>query len=274
MTPGAKTSAPAAGWRPAPPAPRPAWVDEALGSPTGEGVRVGVIDSGWDRTLGDPRVVPGVGLVDPADELALGRDDDDHDRNGHGTACADLILRIAPQAEIVPIRVFGHELETSPSVLQAGLRWAVEQELDVVNVSLGTLLEETLRPLYAICEAARRQGTLIVAAGHNASDWSYPAIFENVIGVAAGRFDSVFDYQYRPDDAMECVAWGVEARVLDLGGGRVTRSGTSFAAPNIAGIVTLIRHRHPRATIEEVREMLAKFALGEPAPASAEDQMR
>ena len=246
-------------WAELPPAPD--WVREELGSPTGRGVRVGVIDSGWDRAQDDPRVLPGISFVDPDDDFALGQTDDDHDRLGHGTACVDLILRIAPEAEVVPIRVFGKQLETSPSILHAGLKWAVEQQLNVVNVSLGTMLEGTLHPLYAVCERARRSGIIIVAAGHNASDWSYPAIFENVIGVAADRFQSPYEYRYRPDDAMECQAWGVEQPVLWLGGRRVVKNGTSFAAPNIAGIVTLLMERHPGATIEQVRELLARFAV-------------
>lgn len=253
------------------PVPRPAWVEKELGSPTGRNLRVGVIDSGWDRSIADARVLPGVGLVDPADELALGRSDDDHDLHGHGTACADQVLRIAPQAQVVPIRVFGRGLETSPPVLYEALKWAVEQELDVINVSLGTNLQEALLPLYVLCEKARRRGTLIVAAGHNVRDESYPAVFENVIGVDAERFDSPFTYRYRPDEAMECVAWGVQVPVLWLGGQRVPKSGTSFAAPQISGIVTLFRERYPQATLEDVRELLQRYAAEVELPEPKDD---
>jgi subtilisin family serine protease len=246
---------------------RPDWVTRELGSPTGRGVRVGIIDSGWDRSIHDPRVLPGIGLVDATDELVLGRSDDDRDRHGHGTACADQVMRIAPDVQVVPMRVFGRDLETSPSVLYEALRWAVDQAFDVINVSLGTNLPEALHPLYVLCEKARRGGMLIVAAGHNVRDWSYPAVFENVIGVDADRFASPFAYRYRPDEAMECVAWGVEVPVLWLGGERVPRSGTSFAAPQIAGIVSLFRERYPNATLEEVRELLARYATETEAPA-------
>lgn len=249
------------------PAARPVWVRRSLRSATGRGVRVGVVDSGWDRSLADPRVVPGIGLVDPADELALARSDDDADRNGHGTACAELVLRVAPEAEVVPIRVFGRELQTSPSLLVEAIRWAADQRLDVVNLSLGTYLEEALYPLYAACERARRGGTLVVAASHLTAGWSYPAVFENVIGVEAERFDSPFSYRYRPGHAAECLAWGIDVPVLWLGGRSTTRTGTSFAAPQIAGIVALFRQRHPAATLEDVREMLARHAMpGPPDP--------
>lgn len=247
-----------------PPAPfdPPAWVSRELGRPTGKGIVVGVIDSGWDRGCNDPRVLPGIGLVDPEDDLSMLRTDDDHDRVGHGTACIHQILRIAPDARVIPIRVFGAQLETSPGTLQAGILYAIERGVQVINLSLGTTLEGTLHPLYAACEKARRLGMIVVAAGHNSKDWSYPAIFENVIGVSAARFESPYEYRYLPDEAMECQAWGVEQPVVWLHGEEQIKHGTSFAAPNIAGIVALLLERHPGARIEEVRELLGKYALG------------
>lgn len=250
---------------PPPPFAAPAWV-EAMGRPTGKGLRVCVIDSGWDRGCDDPRVLPGIGLVDPADDLAMARTDDDHDRLGHGTACIHQILRIAPDVEVIPVRVFGRILETSPGTLQAGILYAIEQGVDVVNLSLGTQLEGTLHPLYAACEKARRMGMIVVAAGHNGRDWSYPAIFENVIGVSAARFDTPWEYRYLPDEATECEAWGVEQPVTWLKGEETVKHGTSFAAPNITGIICLLLERHPGATLEEIRALLAKYALPSPAP--------
>ena len=239
----------------------PAWVREALGGATGRGIRVAVIDSGWDRTIGDPRVLPGISFVDPEDDFALGRNDDDRDVLGHGTACVDLVLRVAPNARVVPVRVFGKQLETSPGTIHAALLWAIEAGVQVINVSLGTRLEYALHPLYAACERARRAGIIVVTAGHNANGWSYPAIFENVIGVSAARFASPYEFRYRAEHAMECVAWGADQEVTWLGGERMVKHGTSFAAPNVAGIVALILEAHPGSTIEEVREMLSRFAL-------------
>ncbi|HET7461751.1 MAG TPA: S8 family serine peptidase [Longimicrobium sp.] len=246
---------------PPPPFDPPAWVADGLARPTGKELVVAVIDSGWDRGCDDPRVLPGVGLVDPEDDLAMLRTGDDHDRVGHGTACIHQILRIAPDARVIPVRVFGNQLETSPGTLQAGLLYAIERGVNVVNLSLGTTLEGTLHPLYAACEKARRQGIIVVAAGHNSRDWSYPAIFENVIGVSAAKFQSPYQYRYLPDEAHECQAWGVEQPVVWLRGEEQVKHGTSFAAPNITGIVCLLLERHPGATLEEIRELLARYAM-------------
>src|SRR5215207_2475579 len=76
----------------------PSWVTDTPGWPTGRGVRVGIVNSGFDRALRDQRVLPGVSFVDPRDDFALLQSADDGDRLGSGTGCADLVLRIAPEA--------------------------------------------------------------------------------------------------------------------------------------------------------------------------------
>jgi len=236
-------------------------VAEGLGRPTGKGLLVAVVDSGWDRACDDPRVLPGIGLVDPADELAMLRTDDDQDRSGHGTACIHQILRIAPDARVVPIRVFGKELDTGPEQLYTAILYAIERGVNVVNLSLGTMLPRARDPLYLACETARQQGIIVVAAGNNAGGPSYPAIFENVIGVSAARFSSPYEFHYHVDEAMECQAWGVEQPIVGLGGEHQVKHGTSFATPNITGIVCLLLERYPGASLERIRELLAEHAM-------------
>lgn len=240
----------------------PRWVVDDLRGATGAGVRVAVVDSGWDRARNDPRVLPGAGFVHPDDDRPGERSDDDGDRSGHGTGAIGQVLAVAPGARVVPARVFGRRLETSPRALLEGLEWAVAQGVDVVNLSLCTTREDFLRPLYALCEAARRAGTVIVAAGSGDAERSYPAVFDGVIGVAAGRFTSPYEYRYRPDAALEVEAWGVRQPVTGLGGRTAPATGSSVAAPNVTGIVALLRERHPGAPLEEVRVLLARYALG------------
>jgi subtilisin family serine protease len=224
-------------------------------------VRVGVIDSGWDRRLRDPRVLAGIGLANPSDELALLRTSDDQDRQGHGTLCSDLVLQVAPDVEILPIRVFGTLLETSPDVLCAAVRAAVEHGARVVNMSLGTQREDAVPSLYLACEEAARAGVIIVAAGINRQGWGYPAVFENVIGVDSGDLPTPFDYEFRADHALECVAKGMNQQGRMLGGGIGVASGTSVAAPMITGLVCRFLEREPNATLARVRQLLATFAI-------------
>lgn len=244
---------------------RPAWVTDHLENPTGRGIRIGVIDSGWDDAFDASRVERGIGFVDPDDDFAVYESEDIHDRIGHGTACGALILRIAPQATLYPIRVFGDQLETSPATIQSALQWAIEQKFDVVNVSLGTFREDALVPLYKVCEQAKRKEILIVSSSHNRKERSYPSVFENVISVGVGAFDDPFRFQYRPNQAVECIAKGVHDHVPWRKGIRRTVAGTSFAAPIITGIVALLVERYATTKLEDVRRLLDEFSQGHDA---------
>lgn len=241
------------------PVPHPAWVREGLGPVTGRGVRVAVIDSGWDEAFpaAGVRTEPGAAFLGSA------APDDVRDRLGHGTSCATTVHRIAPGAVLCPVRIFGATLETSVPEVRRALLWAVERRFDVVNLSLGTALPEAVVPLYAACEEALRAGTVVVAASSGGR--CYPAAFANVLSVGSGPYPDPFRFLYRPDEEVECLAArGIGGRVVSLRGEERAADGPSFAAPNVAGIVALFRERFPGCSLEGVRELLARFASSPP----------
>ncbi|HVE35179.1 MAG TPA: S8 family serine peptidase [Gemmatimonadaceae bacterium] len=231
-------------------------------------VRVGVIDSGWDASVPDRRVEPGVGFVATHAAGGISMVRDAQDRHGHGTACADLILQVAPEARIVPIRIFSERLEASPAALIAAIDWAVARHLGLINLSLTTIRRDALAPLYRSCELARRAGTIVVAAAGPINARSLPSIFEPVIGVTAGRFDNRLEVQYRDRHEVECVANGVQ-RARSLAGRVRTWSGSSFAAPVVTGHIANFLQSHLGATIEVVRQMLvSRFGYAGASPLS------
>ncbi|MEM7584074.1 MAG: S8 family serine peptidase [Acidobacteriota bacterium] len=238
----------------------------ALGDATGRGVRICLIDSGRDPDWDEPRIHPGLGLADPRQPFLVAPSNDDRDRIGHGTACADLLLRMAPGVEILPCRVFGHTLETSIDLLIAGLKWAASKEADIVNLSLGTTQDTSIRRLYQACEVLRRRGILVVSAIEQQQGYSYPAAFENAIGVRAVRGDDDLTYWYCPDEAAECVARG-DGEVRWLEGERRDVFASSFAAPRISALLACFRERFPGIQLEATRELLARYASPE-TPAS------
>ena len=106
---------------------------------TGRGVKVAVVDSGIEPN--HPKIGPiagGVGLYALADGC-IQREDDFSDRAGHGTACAGIIRKLAPAAELYGIRVFDESLTTDGQSLVEAVAWAIEEGMDVVNLSLGTI---------------------------------------------------------------------------------------------------------------------------------------
>ncbi|MBV9774399.1 MAG: S8 family serine peptidase, partial [Gemmatimonadetes bacterium] len=184
------------------------------------------------------------------------------DRTGHGTGCVTTLFRVAPDAEVYPVRVFDGTLETSVPALRDALLWAVREGFDVINLSLWTPRPDALVPLYAACEEARAAGSIVVAAAPREADHAYPAVFDNVLSVGVGPHDGPFEYEYHAGAAVECLAaCGDRGWVTGLGGERIRASGSSFAAPNVAGIVALLRERYPAAPLDEVRALLDRYAV-------------
>src|SRR5712691_8107711 len=121
--------------------PLPEKVDRkwAIEGSTGVGVRVCILDSGVER--GHPLV----GEVQGAVAISIGpegetivEEDTEGDLCGHGSACAGVVRALAPDAEIHSVRVLGAGFKGSGKTLLAGLRWAIEQGYDIVNMSLST----------------------------------------------------------------------------------------------------------------------------------------
>ena len=223
---------------------------------TGRNVKVAIIDSGIDAE--HPKigcVGGGIGLIVKSDERVI-QQRDHTDCAGHGTACAGIIHKKAPDAELYGIRIFDETLSADDHALVAAIQWATEQRVDVINLSLGTTDAAYKDVISEACQCAVEAGIILIAAEHNDGVPSYPANLPEVIGVTGGKIYDRYGYYYRPDNTIECVARGDEQRVCWEDGREIMISGTSYAAPHITGIVALIREAYPNATLKEVREIL------------------
>lgn len=224
-------------------------------------VRVGVIDSGWDRSIVDERILPGIGLTTmrarTRSEVHI--DGDDQDRVGHGTPVADIILQVAPEARIVPIRVFDATLETSPRLLIRAIDWATSRGVEILNLSLSTQQNESFAALYAACAAASAAGVLLVASG--GPGCPAPAIFDCVVGVRDGASAGQFGIRRDVSGRFECVARG-HRTARGRGGALVNVAGSSFAAPVVSGQIARYLSAGGDGRPAGVREMLAQMTGG------------
>jgi subtilisin family serine protease len=139
--------------------------DWAFGDSTGKGARVCILDSGVE--LGDPLV----GEVQSAVVVTAGEDgeprvdeDAEGDVCGHGTACAGIVRALAPEAEIHSVRVLGPGYTGSGKILLAGLRHAIEQRFDIVNMSLSTTKKDHAAVLHQLADAAYFKRMVLVAS--------------------------------------------------------------------------------------------------------------
>jgi subtilisin len=229
----------------------------ALGGATGKGVRTCILDSGVELDH------PDVGHVDEAIVISVGDDDQivaepdtEGDLCGHGTACAGIVRSLAPECSIHSVRVLGAGYTGSGPVLLAGLKWAVDQGYDVINMSLSTTKRQFASVLHELADSAYFRRTVLVASAHNMPVESYPWRFSSVISVGSHDQDDSLVFYYNPNPPVEFFARGVDLEVAWLGGGRLRCTGNSFATPHMAGICTLIRSKHPDLTPFQLKSVL------------------
>jgi subtilisin len=239
--------------------PLPARVDRewALAGSTGAGVRVCILDSGVEE--GHPRV----GTVANAVAITVSEDgeptatpDTEGDLCGHGTACASVVRALAPYAEIHSVRVLGAGFSGTGRTLLAGLRWAVEQGYEVVNMSLSTTKKQFGDVLHELADLAYFQRTVLVASAHNMPVESFPWRFSSVISVGSHEETDPLVFYANPDPPVEFFARGVDVELGWIGGTTIRATGNSFATPCISAIAALILSKHPQLTPFQLKTVL------------------
>jgi subtilisin family serine protease len=243
--------------------PLPERVDRAwaLDGSTGAGVRVCILDSGVER--GHPLVGNLAGAVAISlgpDGETIAAEDAEGDLCGHGTACAGVVRALAPDAEIFSVRVLGAGFKGSGRTLVAGLRWAVDQGFDVVNMSLSTTKRELGDVLHELADSAYFRRTMLVASAHNMPVESYPWRFSSVVSVGSHEEADPLVFYANPSPPVEFFARGVDVEVAWIGGGSIRATGNSFATPAITGIAALVLGKHPGLTPFQVKTVLYLIA--------------
>ncbi len=248
----------------------------------GTGTRVAVIDTGVQADHPDlaGQVLAGQtflsgGAVRPVAAI---------DGHGHGTHVAGTIAArtgnrigiagVAPAARIVPVKVLEDEGYGTDADVAYGIAWATQQQVDVINLSLGGPPSNaiSLAVHHAICN-----GVTVVAAAGNSGPWSppsYPAADEGVIGVAAsapGDALAIFSSHgswvdvTAPGDAVLSTVPTYLNRI-----GYKNMSGTSMAAPHVAGVAALLASANPTWTPAEIAAALTATATDR-GPAGRDD---
>jgi len=222
----------------------------------GQGIKVAIIDSGLDETHILPNIVHKMDLTITSSKSK--NREFCKDKIGHGTACAGIISKKAPKSELIIIKIFDFDLNACYKLLLRSILYAIEQSVNVINLSLGTTEDfGELKKLYDICQYACQNNIIIVSAENNSSGRdSYPANFNNVIGVTSGKIYYDYEYFYREDNSIELIGKGNYQKVNWLMGQSVFKSGNSFAAPHITGIISLVLQAFPNSDIQKVKKIL------------------
>ena len=210
------------------------------GDGAGRDVRVAVIDSGVHS--GHPHVGVVEGGVSFAPDGARGVDA--VDRLGHGTAVAAAIREKAPEATLVPVKVFDRELRATADALVAAIDWAVAARVQIINLSLGTANAGHEARLTAALERATAAGVCLVAAAEQDGTRWLPGSLPLAVGVT-------LDWSCPRDQAEVVVAGAGATRRVTMRASGYPRpipgvppernlKGLSFAVANATGL--LCRH--------------------------------
>jgi subtilisin family serine protease len=234
--------------------------DQAQRLENGRGVTVAVLDTQVDvlhptfllRTVGGLDLLPASLFTTLSTKGA--------DR-GHGTFVAGVVLRAAPAAKIMPVRVLNEDGRGSTAQVAEGIRWAVNHGADVINMSLDTPTDaRVLRE--AVAYALSKNVVLVAAYGNEGQNAPhvYPADYPGVISVMATDQNDVrasFSNYGRPGVV---AAPGVNIISTFPQGLFAVGSGTSYASPWVAGEAALILDQKPESTSAQVLDQILKTA--------------
>lgn len=247
-------------------------VRDAWSLSTGSTRTVAVLDTGIDKGHPDfaGRIVAGYDFVNNDSNAA--------DDNGHGTWVSGIIAAnandgfgiagISWRDRIMPVKIMNAAGTGDTADLTAGIIWAADRGAKVINMSVGgfpysTYVHDAVR--YAWSKGA----VLVGAAGNNAVEGPFfPASYPEVVSVSATQVDDEFSFWSNYGADVDVSAPGSSILTTncavckpieqDLSGdNRFTYiSGTSFAAPNVSGVVALIMARYPTMTNAQVVDRL------------------
>ena len=220
----------------------------------GEGLKIGMIDTRINESL-------------PVFQSSRIKDKDFIDykftRPRHGTSVASILVGesntyhgLAPKAELYTASVFfnspiGGERATTENLVQA-IDWMVHNDVKVINMSLAGPPNAILQ---AAIESAQKKGVIILAAVGNDGPTAkplYPAAYEGVIAVTAVNVNNKIYRLANRGPHVDFAAPGVAIRTATADGEFKASTGTSFAAPFAAVILSATTARYKKDAQETI----------------------
>lgn len=239
---------------------------------SGEGIRVGILDTGIDLQHPDLKgnIKGGINVISPH-QLP-------YDDNGHGTHIAGVVgalnnqfgvVGVAPKVSLYAIKVLNAAGHGVISDLIKGIEWAIAKRLHIINISISGGRRVPLALVKAI-QAAVRHGIIVVAAAGNSGNvWGIgdtveiPARLPWVLSVAALNFYNRRE-PYSATGKVDIAAPG--SRIISTYSHKryAILSGTSMATAHVTGALAIYRRAFPKVPSHQLKQILLSRAIDLP----------
>lgn len=220
-------------------------------------VKIVVIDSGLDKQYQSDRIVKGIAVSEGLNGLSV--TDDYYDCVGHGTAIIDLILQNNPDVEIIPVKICDDTIHTSLERLCFALKYIIDfVDFDIIQASLGVTTYSCELHDY-IKHIVHDMHKTVISAFDNSGAISYPAAFEETIGIDINRlYRNNEEYDISFGGLVDISGAEVYYRTAFLDGKKTVIHGTSLLASYFTAVIASLWK--PEITKDEIMEYLKKSA--------------
>lgn len=215
-------------------------------------IKIAIIDNGVKQSLLSGKLKNEVVIKN--DNTCVNDNTEGENDFLHGTICAKIIEKFAPNCGISSIRVLDKDGMGCLDKLKPALEWCLKERIDIVNLSLGTTNFKDKGTIQKLVNYYTNRGLHIIAASANDNYITYPASFSNVIGVAVDYDKKINDYSY--------CNLGIDVMVkseynISLYGNEVTLPpSNSYAAPYVSAMIGSIFSQFGRLRISEIKRKL------------------
>jgi Subtilase family len=201
-------------------------------------VRIGIIDSGVNVAH------PHIGNITGGVNIASGEPDPSYvDHLGHGTAIAALIHARAPQADLFAVKIFQNALATNLATVLTAIDWCLENEVDLINLSLGTTNREHQPAFEAAVSRLHTNGVVIVSAFEMHGTPALPGSLPGVVGVLADPTKAPGEHGFKMRDERKIFSASCFPREIPSVPRERNLHGVSFAVAHVTATLACLWNR-------------------------------
>ncbi len=197
-------------------------------------IRIAVIDNGIDGIWIKGGLEKSI-AIDENGRCIVDTKNIDQQQFQHGTNCAMILEKYCPDCRLISIRILDENGEGAIKNIYPALKWCYENQISLVNLSLGTTDFRDYEKLRCLINEYATKGMIIVAATANSGFMSYPASLTNVIGVATtdSPLDYCKDYMQMGIDTVVPSVHTIRVHNMEIS----TSLSNSYAAPYISALI-------------------------------------